>query len=531
MKKYFIFIISLAIISVNFSKAQISEESLKFGEVLDKISRYYVDTVNETAILDEVIISMLHELDPHSAYLKKEQVSSSQEQLDGGFEGIGVSFNILKDTIFIINPISGGPSERVGIRPSDRIIKIEGENVAGVGITNLDVQKKLKGKKNTKVKISVLRRNVGKLLDFTITRDKIPLYSLDASYMIDDNTGYIKLSRFSNTTTDEFRKALKELKSQDMQDLILDLSGNGGGYLYSAVNLADQFFSGRRRIVYTEGIQNPRRDFYSTNSGDFIDGNIVVMIDETSASASEIVAGALQDWDRAVIVGRRSFGKGLVQGRFELRDRSELRLTVAKYYTPTGRLIQKPYEDGYDEYSMDLLHRYNSGELSGDEKINFPDSLKFETLLKKRVVYGGGGISPDYFVSIDTTKSSNYYRNLISRGILNSFVLSYVDNNRNSLEKEYPAFELYNKNFTVLPKLEKELIDYAEKEGLEYVEEDFEKSEDMIRLLTKAYIARDLWEVSEFFQIYNTVDPIFIKAIEVSQSEKLYEAKLQTYVD
>lgn len=531
MNKKLIFAAILTIISINYSSAQISEESLKFGEVLDKISRYYVDTVNEEAILDEVIVNMLHELDPHSAYLKKDQVSSSQEQLDGGFEGIGVSFNILKDTIFIINPISGGPSERVGIRPGDRIIIIEGENVAGVGITNLDVQKKLKGPKNTKVKISVLRRNVNRLLDFTITRDKIPLYSLDASYMIDDKIGYIKLSRFSNTTTDEFRKALKELKQQDMQNLILDLSGNGGGYLFSAVNLADQFLRGRRRIVYTEGVKNPRRDFYSTNSGDFIDGNIVVMIDETSASASEIVAGALQDWDRAVIVGRRSFGKGLVQGRFELRDRSELRLTVAKYYTPTGRLIQKPYEDGYDEYSKDLLYRYNSGELSGNEKVNRPDSLKFETLIKKRIVYGGGGITPDYFVSIDTSKNSTYYSKLISMGILNSFVLSYVDKNRKNLESSYPEFELYNSNFSVSPKLEKELIDYAEKEDLEFVEEDFEKSKDMIRLLAKAYIARDLWKVSEFYQIYNTVDPIFIKAIEISQDAKLYEAKLQTYVD
>jgi len=516
----------MALFVTHYTYSQISTESLKFGEVLSKISRYYVDTINETKILDDVIVNMLHELDPHSAYLRKDEVSSSQEQLDGGFDGIGVSFNILRDTIFIINPISGGPSERVGIRPGDRIIKIEGENVAGTGIANIDVQKKLKGPKNTKVNISVMRRNVASLIDFTITRDKIPLYSLDASYMIDDNTGYIKLSRFSSTTAKEFVDALAGLKKEGMQDLILDLSGNGGGYLFSAVDLADQFLEGRRKIVYTEGVQNPRRDFYSTNSGGFTEGGLVVMIDETSASASEIVAGALQDWDRAVIVGRRSFGKGLVQGRFELNDGSELRLTVAKYYTPSGRLIQKSYEDGYEDYSKDLLNRYNTGELSGEE-VSFPDSLKFRTLIKKRIVYGGGGISPDYFVSIDTTENSAYYRALINRGILNSFVLSYVDKNRKELVKEYTDFEAFAQGFKELPSLMNELTKYAEKEGLEFVQDDFDKSYQRISLIAKAYIARDLWDTAEFYRIINTVDPIFIKAKEVSNSLELYEAKLK----
>ncbi|MCK4920609.1 MAG: S41 family peptidase [Bacteroidales bacterium] len=526
-KKIFLFII-LSLFVSKYVNSQISSESLKFGEVLSKISRYYVDTINETKILDEVISNMLHDLDPHSAYLRRDEVSASQEQLDGGFEGIGVSFNILRDTIFIINPISGGPSEKVGIRPGDRIIFIEGENVAGTGIANIDVQKKLKGPKNTKVNISILRRHVSELLDFTITRDKIPLFSLDASYMIDNNTGYVKLSRFSTTTSNEFIKAVKELKQEGMQDLILDLSGNGGGYLFSAVDLADQFLEGRRKIVYTEGVQNPRRDFYSTNSGDFINGGIVVMIDETSASASEIVAGALQDWDRAVIVGRRSFGKGLVQGRFELHDGSELRLTVAKYYTPSGRLIQKPYETGYDEYSKDLLNRYNSGELSGDEEIDFPDSLKYRTLVKKRIVYGGGGISPDYFVSIDTSVNSDYYRKLISRGILNSFILSYVDKNRKDLEQEYPDIEVFQKEFNGMTELMNQLIKYAEKEGLEYVQEDYEKSKERIYILARAYIARDLWNTSEFYRIYNDVDPIFLKAKEISNNAALYEAKLKT---
>ncbi|MBE0653383.1 MAG: S41 family peptidase, partial [Bacteroidales bacterium] len=427
MRNIFKALLVLWVISVSSSilSAQFTEQSLKFGEVLDKVSRYYVDTVNEEKIVDKVISEMLHDLDPHSAYLSRDEVMASQEQLDGGFDGIGVSFNILKDTIFIINPIAGGPSERVGIRPGDRIIKIEGENVAGIGITSLEVQKKLKGPKNTRVNISVKRNNAPRHLDFTITRDKIPIYSLDAAYMINENTGYIKLARFSSTTIQEFREALKELQKNNLQNLVLDLSGNGGGYLYAAVSLADEFLSARRMIVYTEGAQNPRRDFYSTQSGNFLEGNLVVMIDETSASASEIVAGAVQDWDRAVIVGRRSFGKGLVQGRFELQDGSELRLTVAKYYTPSGRLIQKPYEEGFDEYAKDLTNRYNSGELSSEELINFPDSLKFNTLVRNRVVYGGGGIMPDYFVPIDTTGYSEYYRNLISQGILNQFMLSW----------------------------------------------------------------------------------------------------------
>ncbi len=510
---------------------QITEQSLKFGEVLDKISRYYVDSVNEEKIVNDAITEMLHDLDPHSAYLTKEEVEASQEQLEGGFDGIGVSFNILKDTIFIINPIPGGPSEKVGIRPGDRIVKIEGENVAGVGITSLEVQKKLKGPKNTKVNISIKRRGVDKLLKFTITRDKIPIYSLDAAYMIDEHTGYIKLSRFSSTTVEEFKEALNELGKNDLEDLILDLSGNGGGYLYAAVSLADEFLAGRRMIVYTEGEKNPRRNFYSTSSGNFTEGNLIVMIDETSASASEIVAGAVQDWDRAVIVGRRSFGKGLVQGRFQLRDGSELRLTVAEYYTPSGRLIQKPYEQGYQEYAKDLLNRYETGELSGQEEVEFPDSLKHRTLVKERLVYGGGGIMPDYFVPLDTAGYTDYYRSLINQGILNQFVLGYVDRNRERFEAEYKDFQSYQVNFKAGEDLLNDLIVYAENEGLEYNKEEFEESEDIITRLMKAYIARDLWEMEEFYRVYNHIDPIFKKAVEVARNPELYNKKLQAYTE
>lgn len=521
--------VTILLLNISFSAgwAQITEQSLKFGEVLDKITRYYVDSVNESELVDKMIVKMLQDLDPHSAYLSKEEVKASQEQLEGGFEGIGVSFNILNDTIFIINTITGGPSEKVGIRAGDRIVAINSEIVAGIGIKNTDVQKKLKGPKGTQVKVGIVRRNVSEVIHFTITRDQIPLYSVDAAYMADERTGYIKLSRFSNTSIPEFREAMKKLQALNMQDLILDLSGNGGGYLWVAVDLADEFLNGRRMIVYTQGDKNPRKDFYSTEAGTYQSGKLVVMLDETSASASEIVSGALQDWDRAVIVGRRSFGKGLVQGRFELRDGSELRLTVAKYYTPSGRLIQKPYDEGFDAYSRELNKRFSNGELNDKDKASFPDSLKFKTLVNKRIVYGGGGIMPDVFVPIDTGFNSNYYRELISKGVFNQFILSYVDQNRQKLSNAYPDFKTFNEKFIVSEQMIGELKEYANKEGIPFNQSDFTISEPQIKMLFKAYVARDIWDTAEFYQVYNNFDPIFLKAMEVLRNDQEYAASLK----
>jgi len=525
------FLAFLAFFAVLTAYTQFSEQSLKFGEVFDKISRFYVDTINEDKFIEEVIIQMLHDLDPHSSYLNKDEVKAMQEPLDGNFEGIGISFNILKDTIFIINPIPGGPSEKLGIKAGDRIIFIDGENVAGIGITSTDVMKKLKGKKGTKVTVSVLRRDIDKLIDFIITRDEIPIYSVDASYMIDDKNGYIKLSRFSSTSLKEFLASLTNLKKQGLRNLILDLNGNGGGYLNVAFELADQFISGRKMLVYTEGMQNPRRNYYSTDAGEFQEGMLVVMIDESSASASEIVAGALQDWDRAVIVGRKSFGKGLVQQPFLLSDGSMIRLTVAKYYTPTGRLIQKPYQEGFDAYSRELAKRNITGELISSDSISFPDSLKYRTLELNRIVYGGGGIMPDYFVPIDTTSNSPYYWNLISRGIFNQFILKYEDSNRNQLSSNYSNFTKYEKDFYVTDYLTQQLISYAEAEGLNFEKNEFEKSRKMINLLIKAYIARDLWSTTEFYKIYNQKNPIFLKAVEILKNPELYTMKLEAYSD
>ena len=511
------------------SMAQFSEQSLKFGEVFDKISRFYVDTINEDKLIEKVIVEMLNNLDPHSAYLSRDEVKAMQEPLDGSFDGIGVSFNIMNDTIYIVNPIAGGPSEKLGIKPGDRIVKIDGEIVAGKGISNTDVQKKLKGPKGTKVEVSIARKNVGELIDFVIIRDKIPIYSIDATYMVNQNTGYIKLSRFSNTTMTEFLEAMKKLYDQNVENLILDLGGNGGGYLRVAVDLADQFMSGKKMIVYTEGMQNPKRDYFSTDKGVFKNGKLVVLVDESSASASEIVAGALQDWDRAVIVGRRSFGKGLVQQPFMLSDGSLVRLTVAKYYTPTGRLIQKTYEKGFEEYSRELISRYNSGELTNEDANIFPDSLRFRTLLKNRNVYGGGGIMPDYFVPIDTSAYSFYYRSLVSRGVLNQFVLRFVDNNRNILKHSYPDFVSFKELYDVPDEMIQGLINYAEEEGISYNEDEFNKSREMIYMLTKAYLARDIWETNEFYQIINAYDPAYNRAIEIISDNGLYEEKLSVY--
>jgi carboxyl-terminal processing protease len=505
-----------------------SDEALKFSQILNWIDKYYVDTVNKSDLVEKAIVEMLQNLDPHSTYLTKEEVKAMSEPLQGNFEGIGISFNILNDTIFVINPIPNGPSERVGIMAGDRIIKIEGQSVAGVGIKNSDVFGKLRGRKGTRVSVSISRRSVSELLDFTITRDKIPIYSMDASYMINDDIGYIKLNRFSYTTLEEFRNALDELKGMGMQDLVLDMGGNGGGYMDVAIKLADQFLNDRKIIVYTEGNSHPKREFYSSSRGEFIDGRVVIIIDQGSASASEIVAGAVQDWDRGVIVGRRSFGKGLVQNPMLLLDSSMVRLTIARYYTPTGRLIQKPYEDGYEEYSKDLINRYNMGELLHSDSIVFPESLKYQTLVSQRPVYGGGGIMPDYFVPLDTTFNSGYYNRLYNRGIINIFTLSYVDDHRSELQLKYPNFQLFMDDFTVSDKTLEELTTYASREDLVFNEEDFKVSREHIRLVLKSYIARDLWNTSEFYQVLNASNPSVLKAIEVLEGQDIYQALLQS---
>ena len=505
---------------------QLNQEAIKLAQVMEKVSHYYVDSINERDIVEKTIVQMLHDLDPHSSYVSREELEELNEELEGEFEGIGVSFNILDDTIYIIRAISGGPSERVGIMAGDRIIEVDGKNVAGTGITTRDVQGLLKGEKGSTVKVSIKRRNSTDLLDFTITRDKIPVNSIDAAYMVNDRIGYVKLTRFSHTTMDEFERAMRSLRQQGMEDLILDLSGNGGGWLPVAVELADQFLSGNKEIVRTEGSKVPDRDYMARRSGLFEKGNLVIMIDGQSASASEIVSGAIQDWDRGVIVGRRSFGKGLVQQPFLLNDGSLIRLTVARYYTPTGRLIQRSYENGYEEYEQDLINRYNKGELTNADSIHFPESQKYKTLLLNRTVYGGGGIMPDYFIPIDTTIYTDYYRGLIGQGIFNRFILQYVDAHREGILKEYPDFKSFNSGYTVPASALDQLVSFASDEGQEFVEDEWNISKEHISMLFKSYMARDLWGMEYFFEVFNPSDDVYKKAVEILENPYLLHQKL-----
>jgi carboxyl-terminal processing protease len=422
----------------------VSDNAIKIETLIRYVDRYYVDSVNDKKLIENAIRNFLKELDPHSVYLTKEELEEMNEPLIGNFEGIGIQFNILNDTILVISPISGGPSEKLGIMAGDKIVKINGENVAGTGITNSDVTKKLRGQKGTKVEVSIQRRDVKKIVDYTITRDKIPIFSVDASYMVNPEIGYIKVNRFSATTMDEFRKSLEALRTSGMKHLVLDLRGNSGGYLSTAIELADEFLSDNKMIVYTNGRSFPKDERYATGKGGFESGKLAVLVDNGSASASEIVAGAVQDWDRGLIVGRRTFGKGLVQKPYNLPDGSAIRLTIQRYYTPTGRCIQKPYE----EYKDDYFHRLERGEFFSQDSIRMPDSLVYYTP-HKRKVYGGGGIIPDEFVPVDTTYNSDFLSELSRKGVFYQFAIRYVDENRKKIQKSYPDFESFKNNFTI----------------------------------------------------------------------------------
>ncbi|MCB0402125.1 MAG: S41 family peptidase, partial [Flavobacteriales bacterium] len=413
-----------------------SEGSKKFDALMQYINYAYVDSTDESKMVEDAIVAVLKELDPHSVYIPKKELEKMNEPLVGNFEGIGIQFNILKDTLIVVSPISGGPSEKVGLLAGDKIVEVDGENIAGIGLQNSDVQKKLRGKKGTKVNVGIKRRGSKSTLNFTITRDKIPIFSVDAAYMATPDIGYIKINRFANNTIDEFREGMAKLKEQNMKHLIIDLRGNGGGYLKTAIQLADELLEDRKLIVYTEGLKNPKQEYYTTSKGGFEKGKLVILIDEGSASASEIVSGAIQDYDRGLIIGRRSFGKGLVQKPFSLPDGSAVRLTVARYHTPSGRCIQRPYDEGKEAYYKEFSRRFENGEYLSEDSINFPDSLRYKTLNSNRVVYGGGGIMPDVFVPIDTSMNSTYFNKVNRKGLFSEFTLTYVDKHREELEKK-----------------------------------------------------------------------------------------------
>jgi carboxyl-terminal processing protease len=495
-------------LSVHLVCAQVDSRTVsKLEALLYQIDHMYVDSVDDQKLVDKAIVSMLEELDPHSIYIPKEELDGVNEPLKGNFEGVGIQFNIIRDTIYVVDAISGGPSERLGIRSGDRIVKIENEVVAGVGFKNNDVMERLRGKKGTKVNVGILRPGSPTPLEFTITRDKIPIFSVEASYMATPSVGYIKVSRFSATTMKEFREKLDILKKDGMKDLILDLQGNGGGYLRTAIEMADEFLPNKKLIVYTQGRTTPREDTYATEAGKFEQGRLVVLVDEGSASASEIVTGAMQDWDRGLVVGRRSFGKGLVQRPVMLPDGSAVRLTVSRYYTPSGRCIQKSYDHGMEAYQQEKRDRMKNGELTSADSIHPADTMKFFTM-NKRVVYGGGGILPDVFVAIDTTLSSEYFGQLVRKGVLNNFALTYVDANRAELQRAYRTVDQFRSRFLITPFITAGLVAHAEKEGIAPDPAGLAKAKALIDLRLKALIARDVWDTSAYWQVINHDNPV-----------------------
>ncbi len=524
--KRIILAITILFFSITAFSQQLAEQSRKFNNLLALIDAMYVDSVDLDVLVEHAIVSMLKEMDPHSQYISRDEVQRMNEPLEGSFEGIGIQFRIMEDTLVVVGVISGGPSERIGLRNGDRIVVVDGELIAGVGIENSDVTKMLRGEKGTIVDVQIVRRGVRDLLDFSITRDKIPIFSVDAGYIIDGKYGYVKLNRFARTTDEELKEVFDLFKEHKIKDIILDLSGNTGGYMDKAINLADEFLTGDKLIVYTDGQKIPRKDYNSSRRGRFHDGKLVVIVDEGSASASEIVSGAIQDWDRGVVIGRRTFGKGLVQRALNLTDGAVVRLTIAQYYTPTGRLIQKPYDEGYDEYMSDIRNRWQHGEFVHRDSIVFPDSLKFETLVFKKTVYGGGGIMPDDFIPIDTLLRSEYHQTLLRRGVLFGFISRYVDNNRSELARKYSNFEKFKRDFKVSPELLAELAAEAIKEeiAIDSIEPATPVQIEYMENHIKSLIAGDIWTNKEFWQIFNDKNPPVLRAIEIISDDKIYNS-------
>ena len=527
MKKVFVLLLLTVFTPIIFAQGFSSLQQRKLTNALTAISNLYVDSIKDKKIVESALESVLKELDPHSVYIPKGEVERVNEPLEGSFEGVGIQFQLFEDTLLVVQTISGCPAEKVGVMPGDRIIYINNELIAGVKMQNSDIFKRLRGQKGTEVTVKVLRGGKPALIEFRIIRDKIPIHSVDASYMIGKDIGYIKVNNFGSSTVEEFEKAFTNLQKKGMKQLILSLQGNGGGYLNAAIGMADEFLSRNKLIVYTQGLNQPKNVAEATATGNFETGKVIVLIDEYSASASEILSGALQDWDRAIIVGRRSFGKGLVQRQFPLIDGSMMRLTVARYYTPSGRCIQKSYKKGYEKYEMDLSDRYKRGEFLHADSIHFADSLKYQTLNLKRTVYGGGGIMPDIFVPLDTTKYTNTHRKLVAQGIVNKVCVQYIDKNRAELKKKYPTFEKFKTSYQADDAFMNLLVSVAEKEKIKVDSIQFETSKPLLKLQLKALVARDLWEMNEYYQIMDADNESLQKAIEILQTPGAYEKILK----
>ena len=479
------------------------------------ITNLYVDSVDEKKLAEDGIRGMIEQLDPHSSYSTAKETKEMNEPLQGSFEGIGVQFNMVKDTLLVIQPVVNGPSERVGILAGDRIVSVNDTAIAGVKMSKEDIMKRLRGAKGSKVRLGVVRRGIAGILKFTVVRDKIPVKTLDAAYMIRPHVGYIRIGSFGVTTYNEFMKAVETLKASGMKDLILDLQENGGGYLMAAVQIANEFLHNSDLIVYTQGRKVPRQDYCADGSGRLLDGKVFVLINEYTASAAEIVTGAIQDQDRGIVVGRRSFGKGLVQRPIDLPDGSMIRLTIAHYFTPSGRCIQKPYKKGDAiDYAMDIEKRFEHGELYSADSIHFADSLKYYTLRKHRIVYGGGGIMPDVFVPLDTTQYTKFLRQMAARSYIINANLKYIDVNRKQLKKQFATFNDFNARFEVPQSLIDDVVQAAEKDKIKPKnQQELQATLPQLRRQLKALIARDLWDMSEYFQVINETNPIVVKAV------------------
>ena len=489
------------------------------------IDRYYVEDVDNDTIVSEAIVAMLKTLDPHSSYTSASETKEFTEPLDGKFSGIGIQFNMLEDTVYVIQTIPGGPSQKVGIMAGYRIIAANDTVIAGKKLVNTKVMKVLRGPKGSEVMLKVKRGD--DLIDFLVTRDDIPLYSIDETFMADPTTGYVRITRFAEDTPNEFRNALRKLKDQGMQNLILDLSGNGGGYLGAAFEIASEFLPKGTPVVSTAGRRSPKQEYRTDEAGSFVDGRLVVITDQTSASASEILSGAIQDNDRGVIVGRRTFGKGLVQRPFPFPDGSMIRLTVSRYYTPSGRCIQKHYDKGHgEEYQMELLNRYAGGELWSADSIHRDPAELYHTLRNHRPVYGGGGIIPDVFVPVDTSNYSNYYRDLVAKNVLNRTVIRYVEANRATLMSDYPDDNAFQASFEVPDALVDRLISAGNDAGILYNEEQWERSKTLVKAIIKGLIARDLYTDGSYYRPLSRLSKDFGKALEVINDPAVYNSIL-----
>ncbi len=500
----------------------------KLMNTFQVISGYYVDTVNEPHVVDEAIKAMLHTLDPHSTYSDPEATRALTEPLQGNFSGIGIQFNMLDDTVKVIQTVVGGPSEKVGILAGDRIMTANDTLISGVKMPQADVMKRLRGPKGSVVKIGARRRGVPEMIYFTIERDDIPTYSVNAAYMADDNTGYIKATLFGETTARELAEAIVKLQGQGMTDLVLDLEDNGGGYLQAAIDMASMLLDDDALIVYTDGRMAPATYYNASKAPVKFNGRLVVTVNQYSASASEILSGAVQDNDRGVIVGRRTFGKGLVQRPIPFPDGSMIRLTTARYYTPSGRLIQKPYKPGEDEdYELDIVHRYEAGEFTSADSVHFDESLLKRTLRNGRKVYGGGGIMPDAFVPVDTSYYSTYYRDLVAKAVINRYTLAYVDEHRSRLRSEWPTADAFVGGFKVSQAMIDSIAALGEREGVKPDSAQLAISRPAIELIVKGLIGRDLFEQSIYYRVVNPIDPIYRRALEIINDEKLYDRLLE----